>query len=60
VEAASRTLQNPTPQRIKSLIDTLVEIKIEEGQLDECDITMREIKINIFLKNILEHIEKIG
>jgi len=45
VEAASRTLQNPTPQRIKSLIDTLVENKIEEGQLDECDITMREIKM---------------
>lgn len=45
VEAASRTLQNPTPQRIKSLIDNLVENKIKEDQLDECDITFRDVKL---------------
>ncbi|RMG66476.1 MAG: HDIG domain-containing protein [Calditrichaeota bacterium] len=43
VEAACRTLQNPTPQRIRSLVDSLVERKIKEGQLDESDLTLREI-----------------
>ena len=44
VEAASRTLQNPTPQRIRGLVNSLVEKKISESQLDECDLTLREIK----------------
>lgn len=44
VEAASRSLNNPTPQRIRNLVDTLVEKKIEEGQLDECDLTLNQIK----------------
>ncbi len=45
VEAASRTLQNPTPQRIRGLVNSLVEKKISEGQLDECDLTLQEIKM---------------
>lgn len=44
VEAASRTLNNPTPQRIRNLVDTLVEKKIGEGQLDECEVTMNQLK----------------
>ncbi|RMH87238.1 MAG: HDIG domain-containing protein, partial [Calditrichaeota bacterium] len=44
VEAASRTLQNPTPQRIRNLVNTLVENKIKEGQLDECNLTLQEIR----------------
>ncbi len=43
VEAASRTLQNPTPQRIRNLVDSLVDKKIEEGQLDNCDLTLKHI-----------------
>ena len=45
VEAASRAMQNPTPQRIRSLVDTLVEKKIKEGQLDHCDLTMKQISL---------------
>ncbi len=45
VEAACRTLQNPTPQRIRNLVDSLVERKIKEGQLDESDLTLREINL---------------
>ncbi len=44
VEAASRVLKSPTPQRIRNLIDDLVDNKIEEGQLDECDLTLNEIR----------------
>ncbi len=43
VEAASRTLENPTPQRIRNLVNTLVEKKIQEGQLDDSDLTLKEI-----------------
>ncbi|RMF57755.1 MAG: HDIG domain-containing protein [Calditrichaeota bacterium] len=44
VEAASRTLQNPTPQRIRNLVDSLVNKKIEEGQLEDSNLTFQEIK----------------
>ncbi len=43
VEAASRALKSPTPQRIRNLVDELVDKKIEEGQLDECDLTLKQI-----------------
>jgi len=44
IEAASRVLKGPTPQRIRNLVDKLVDKKIEEGQLDECDLTLNEIR----------------
>jgi putative nucleotidyltransferase with HDIG domain len=43
VEAASRTLPNPNLQRISVLVDNLIEKRFQEGELDECDITLREL-----------------
>jgi len=43
VESASRTLRKPTPGRIQSLVDELIKAKIEDGQLDDCPLTMSEI-----------------
>ena len=43
VEAASRTLQNPTAQRIRNFTDTLINHKIDEGQLTESNLTLKEI-----------------
>ncbi len=45
VEAASRTLSNPTPVQIQGMINRLVDAIIADNQLDECDITLREIRI---------------
>lgn len=45
VESATRTVQDPTPERIRELIDTIVEGKIAAGQLDESPLTLREIGI---------------
>jgi cyclic-di-AMP phosphodiesterase PgpH len=46
VEAASRTLgDNPAPAQVKGMIDRLTESIIGDGQLDECDITLREVQI---------------
>lgn len=43
VEAASRTLQKPTPQRIRSFVDSLIDNKVEEEQLNESHLTLQEI-----------------
>jgi putative nucleotidyltransferase with HDIG domain len=45
VEAASRTLADPTPTQIQGMIDRLSEAIIDDNQLDECDITLREIQL---------------
>ncbi len=45
VESASRTLQKPTPGKITQLIEDIVSSRILDGQLSECDLTLREIKV---------------
>lgn len=43
VEAASRSLSRPTPARIKSLVNHIIQEKIADGQLDECTLTFSEV-----------------
>ncbi len=43
VESASRSLRKPTPARIRSLVDDLVRLKVQDGQLDECPLTIKEL-----------------
>jgi hypothetical protein len=43
VESAARVLQDPTPERVRDLIDSIVNDKIRQGQLDETPLTLREI-----------------
>lgn len=45
IESASRSLQKPTPARIRALINDLVRTKIRDGQLDECPLTLKELAI---------------
>jgi membrane-associated HD superfamily phosphohydrolase len=45
VEAAVRSLTKPTPELIESLVKKIVAERLEDGQLNECDITMKEIEI---------------
>ncbi|HXP34829.1 MAG TPA: HDIG domain-containing protein [Chthoniobacterales bacterium] len=45
VESASRSLGKPTPQKIEQLINELIEERIADGQLDECDLTLGELRI---------------
>lgn len=44
VEAAVRCLERPTAQRIQTRIDELVHLKLADGQLDECDLTLKDIR----------------
>lgn len=43
IEAASRTLKKVSPPNVDELIDTMITSRIEDGQLDECPLTMQEI-----------------
>ena len=45
VESASRSLEKPTPQKIEQLVNELIEERIADNQLDECDLTLGELKI---------------
>ena len=45
VEAASRSLDKPTPARIAAFVASIVEDKRADAQLDECNLTLREIKM---------------
>ena len=43
VEAASRTLSEPTPSRIKSLVQRIINDIFQDGQLEECELTLRDL-----------------
>ncbi len=45
VESASRSLEKPTPQKIEQLVNDLIEQRIADRQLDECDLTLAELSI---------------
>ena len=44
VEAASRSLQKPTPSKIDALVWEIMRKRIRNGQLDEADLTFGELK----------------
>jgi putative nucleotidyltransferase with HDIG domain len=43
VEAASRTLENPTPSRIQGLVQNLINKIFSDGQLNHCELTLRDL-----------------
>lgn len=43
VEASSRTLTDPTPSRIKNLVQTRIKQVYTDGQLDNCELTLRDL-----------------
>ncbi len=44
VEAAARTLVNPTHDQIEQLVDSIIDAKVEDGQLDESPLTFADLK----------------
>ncbi len=45
IESASRSMEKVTPQKIDQLINDIIEKRLEEHQLDDCDLTLRELKL---------------
>lgn len=43
VESASRSIKEPSPQKLKAMIQKIINIKFVDGQLDECDLTLRDL-----------------
>jgi putative nucleotidyltransferase with HDIG domain len=45
VEAASRTLSEPTTAKIRGLIRTITDDILQDGQLDETDLTLSDLRL---------------
>jgi len=43
VEASTRALTEITPQRLEAAIDNMIKHRFIEGQLDECELTLRDL-----------------
>lgn len=44
VEAASRSLEEPSPAHIENLVSGIVQRRLLDGQLDDSDLTFRDLK----------------
>lgn len=60
LEAATRALDNPTPARIQGLVQNLINKIFASGQLDYCEITLKDLHImakrfNVVLSGINHH-----
>jgi putative nucleotidyltransferase with HDIG domain len=60
VEAASRTLINPTPDRIQGMVQNIINRIFTDGQLDECELTLKNLheiakSFNRILNGIFHH-----
>ena len=54
VEAASRSLKNPDAQRINDLVERIIDYKLEQKQLDNCDLTLKDLEtIKLIFKTML-------
>ncbi|CCO09099.1 HD family phosphohydrolase [Desulforamulus hydrothermalis] len=52
IEAAVRSLQNPTPGRVEGVVRKLIKDRLMDGQLDECNLTFKDLDAiaNSFLR----------
>ena len=60
VEAASRTLVNPTPDRIQGMVQKIINTIFIDGQLEECELTLKNLheiakSFNRILNGIFHH-----
>jgi hypothetical protein len=54
VEAASRSLKNPDAQNINALVERIINYKLEQNQLDNCDLTLKDLEtIKLIFKTML-------
>ena len=44
-EAAVRAMDHPTNEKIQAFVHNVIQDRISDGQLDECGLTMKEIRI---------------
>ncbi|GAA0747318.1 HDIG domain-containing metalloprotein [Clostridium oceanicum] len=44
VEAAVRSINDPTNEKIKAMVEKIIKDRLDEGQLDNCELTLKNIK----------------
>lgn len=44
-EAATRAMKQPTLEKVKTLVHSIIMSRVEDGQLIECDLTVQELAI---------------
>lgn len=42
-EAASRSLADPNAEKLRALVQRMINVVFSEGQLDECDLTLKDL-----------------
>ena len=54
VESASRSIDKPNPTKIRALVDDIVLGRIKDGQLDDCGLTLSDVKVirEVFSKTL--------
>jgi cyclic-di-AMP phosphodiesterase PgpH len=57
VEAATRSLKNPTMPRLEDFIGDIVMDRVRDGQLDHCDLTLKDLETirNSFTRILAGH-----
>ena len=54
VEAASRSLKNPDAQKINDLVERIIDYKLQQKQLNDCDLTLKDMEtIKLIFKTML-------
>lgn len=43
IEAAARSLDEPTPTRLQNIVRNIIQRKFTDGQLDECNLTLKDL-----------------
>jgi cyclic-di-AMP phosphodiesterase PgpH len=54
VEAAVRSMAKPTPNRVEGVIRKIIRDRLNDGQLDECDLTLQDLDamVGAFMKTL--------
>jgi membrane-associated HD superfamily phosphohydrolase len=45
IEAAARTVDEPTREKFEAVVQRVTNIKLRQGQLDVCGLTMEDIRV---------------
>lgn len=45
IEAAARSLDEPTPARLQNIVKNIISRKFTDGQLEECDLTLKDLSV---------------
>lgn len=55
IEAAARSLDEPTPVRLQNIVKNVIHNKFMDGQLEDCALTLRDLKIieKSFIRTLL-------